>query len=83
MKAISQFVESERQTMEVEKPQERQITLTCTSEEAAALLAASSRYIIYAKRHPELGLQIAIPLLEEVQRRLVEQARGRAQACHN
>jgi hypothetical protein len=65
--------------MEVEKPttqEEPQITLTCTTEEAAALLAASSRYIVYAKRYPELGLQTAIPLLEEVQRRLVEQARA-------
>jgi len=53
---------------------ENQIMLTCTSEEAAALLAASSHYLMYAKRHPEL--QLVISPLEDVQRKLVEQARA-------
>ena len=63
---------------EEEKPttQETQITLTCTVEEGAALLAASSQYLVYAKRHPESGLQAAIPLLQDLQRKLVEQARA-------
>lgn len=48
------------------------IALLLTQEETAALLAASSHYLMYAKRHPEL--QTAIPLLQDLQRKLVKQA---------
>jgi dihydroneopterin aldolase len=51
------------------------ITLTFTSDEGAALLAACSHYVMYARRHPELNLQEAANLLEDLQRKLVEQAR--------
>jgi dihydroneopterin aldolase len=61
--------------------QELMITLTFTSDEGAALLAACSHYVMYAKRHPEAQLQTAIPLLEDLQRKLVEQAR--AQGGHH
>jgi hypothetical protein len=60
-----------KETMEAEKPT---IALVLTQEETAALLAASSQYVMYAKRHPEL--QLAIPLLQDLQRKLVEQARA-------
>jgi hypothetical protein len=62
---------------EEEKPPTKlTIALVLTQEEAAALLAASSQYVMYAKRHPESGLQTAIPLLQDLQRKLVEQARA-------
>jgi N-glycosidase YbiA len=60
----------------MEKHEPLVIRLEFTTEESAALLAASSHYVMYAKRHPELGLQETALLLEDLQRKLVEQARA-------
>lgn len=57
------------------------IRLELTAEERTALLAASSYSVMHAKRHPELGRQEAAVLLEDRQRRLVEQARAQGGRC--
>jgi dihydroneopterin aldolase len=75
---------SERQIMEEEETTPKQalmIRLAFTAEESAAMMAACLHYIHYAKRHPELNLQEAANLLEDLQRKLVEQAR--AQGGHD
>jgi hypothetical protein len=61
--------------------QEPTILLSCTSEEAAVLLAATTNYLMHAKRNTEL--QEVIPHIESLQRTLVELARGRMQSCQN
>ncbi len=63
----------------MEKHEPLMIRLEFTTEESAALLAASSHYVMYAKQHPELELQEAAFLLEDLQRKLVEQVRAASQ----
>lgn len=48
--------------------EEPQILLTCATDEVAALLAATTHYLVYVKRYPEL--QAMVPLIESLRCKL-------------
>lgn len=51
------------------------IVLPLTRVEAAALLAAITQYIVFAKEHPQISNQAMLEHLDDIARELGEQAR--------